>query len=282
LTKIKLIPPHPVMLLHTRRERTLVVCDLHIGWERVLIQKGVHIPSQTPKIKKMLLELIKNYRPLNLIVLGDVKDAIAKVSVEEWKDVPEFFETMQNKVANIQVVMGNHDGTLEPLLPERVEIIPSTGIRVGDVGLFHGHAWPAPELLECKSIVTGHVHPTITIRDPMGLKITRQVFVKAKCNPEKLAKAYLKYSGIKTKNDALKVLKERFNVKLKTSTLFIMPSFNQFLGGQPINERDQSKIRNRKFIGPILRSGCVEIDEAEVYLLDGTFMGKIGQLKSLN
>ena len=270
------------MLLHTRRERTLVVCDLHIGWERVLIQKGVHIPSQTPKIKKMLLELIKNYRPLNLIVLGDVKDAIAKVSVEEWKDVPEFFETMQNKVANIQVVMGNHDGTLEPLLPERVEIIPSTGIRVGDVGLFHGHAWPAPELLECKSIVTGHVHPTITIRDPMGLKITRQVFVKAKCNPEKLAKAYLKYSGIKTKNDALKVLKERFNVKLKTSTLFIMPSFNQFLGGQPINERDQSKIRNRKFIGPILRSGCVEIDEAEVYLLDGTFMGKIGQLKSLN
>lgn len=270
------------MLLQNSGERALVVCDLHIGWERLLIQRGVHIPSQTPKILNLLLNLIKECKPTRLIVLGDVKDAITKIALEEWKDIPEFFEEIQKQVADIQVVLGNHDGNLEPLLPEKVKIVPSTGISFGDVGLFHGHAWPAPELLECRSLVTGHVHPTVAIRDPMGLRMTRQIFVKAPCDPEKLAKSFLKYSGAKTGTDVSSVLAERFHVKLKVSGLFIMPAFNQFLGGQPINEKKRVKKRGEAFIGPILRSGCVDIDEAEVYLLDGTFMGTVGQLKKLS
>jgi putative SbcD/Mre11-related phosphoesterase len=271
------------MLLQNRGERAVVVCDLHIGWERLLIQRGVHVPSQTPKILNLLLKLIEECKPTRLIVLGDVKDAITKVSMEEWKDIPEFFETIQQQVPTIQVVLGNHDGNLEPLLPEKVEIAPSTGTVFGDVGLFHGHAWPAPELLECKSLVTGHVHPTVAIRDPMGLKMTNQVFVKATCKPEKLAKSYLKYSGSKSTKDSVATIQEQFNVELKALQLFIMPSFNQFLGGQPINEKKHTKKRTATaFIGPILRSGCVDIDEAEVYLLDGTFMGTVEQLKALS
>ena len=282
MTQIKPVQPYPAMILQKNRERALVVSDLHIGWERRLIQRGVHIPSQTPKIKDMLLGLIKECKPTRLIVLGDVKDAITKIAMEEWKGIPEFFEDIQKQVVDIQVVLGNHDGNLEPLLPENVKIVPSTGIGFGDVGLFHGHAWPAPELLECRSLITGHVHPTVAIRDPMGLRMTRQVFVKAPCNPEKLAKSFLKYSGAKTDTDVSAVLAERFKVELKVSRLFIMPAFNQFLGGQPINERKKGKRRTGAFIGPILRSGCVNIDEAEVYLLDGTFMGTVGQLKNLS
>jgi putative SbcD/Mre11-related phosphoesterase len=280
--KIKPVIPYPALLLQSNSDKALVVSDLHIGWEKLLIQKGVHIPSQTPKIKNMLLKLIKEIKPTHLILLGDIKDAITKLSKEEWKDIPEFFEDIQEKVSEIQVILGNHDGNLEPLLPEAVNIIPSSGVSFGDIGLFHGHAWPAPKLLECKSLVTGHVHPTVAIRDPMGLRITKQVFVKAPCNSEQLAKSLLNYLGTKVDFNIPNVLREQQKIKLKVEQLFILPSFNQFLGGRPINERRKAKKKADAYIGPILRSGCVNIDDAEVYLLDGTFLGTVKQLKTLS
>jgi hypothetical protein len=282
LTQIKPVQPYPALLLQENNDRALVVSDLHIGWERLLSQRGVHAPSQTPKIKNMLLKLIKEANPTHLILLGDIKDAITKVSMEEWKDIPEFFEDIQEKVSDIQVVLGNHDGNLEPLLPETIKILPSTGTSFGDVGLFHGHAWPSPELLECRSLVTGHVHPTIAIRDPMGFRMTKQVFVKAPCDGEQLTKSLLKHLGAKMEIAISGVLNEHHKVKLNVSQLFIMPSFNQFLGGRPINKRKRGKKKTDAYIGPILRSGCVNIDGAEVYLLDGTFLGTVDQLKALS
>ncbi|PVX27582.1 MAG: hypothetical protein CW716_01570, partial [Candidatus Bathyarchaeum sp.] len=252
--------------------------DLHIGWERLLSQRGVHVPSQTPKIKNALIKLIKVAKPTQVTFLGDIKDAITRVAMEEWKDIPEFFEDIQKLVPDLQVVLGNHDGNLEPLLPEKVKIVPPSGTSFGDVGLFHGHAWPAPELLECRSLITGHVHPTVAIRDPMGLRMTKQVLLKAPCNGTQLAKTLRKYLG--TKNSNLTGVPEEAEVNVMQ--LFIMPSFNQFLGGRPINEKRKGKKKDEAYIGPILRSGCVNMDEAEVYLLDGTFLGTVNQLKPLS
>jgi putative SbcD/Mre11-related phosphoesterase len=282
LTNIQPVIPYPSILLHENSDRALVVSDLHLGWERLLSQRGVHVPSQTPKIKNMLLNLINETKPTSLILLGDVKDAITKVSMEEWKDIPEFFEEIQEKVSEIQVILGNHDGNLEPLLPETIKIVGSSGTRFGDVGLFHGHAWPAPELLDCRSLVTGHVHPTVAIRDPMGLRITRQVFIKAPCNSEQLAKSLQNYQGTKVGADLSSVLNDQHKVQLRVEQLFILPSFNQFLGGRPINEKRRIKKRTDAYIGPILRSGCMNIDDAEVYLLDGTFLGTVKQLKTIS
>ncbi len=282
MTQIKPVQPYPALLLQENHDRALVVSDLHIGWERLLSQRGIHVPSQTPKIKNTLLKLIKECKPTQAIFLGDIKDAITKVALEEWKDIPEFFEDIQTEVSDIQVVLGNHDGNLEPLLPENVKIIPPTGVSFGDVGLFHGHAWPAPELLECRSLISGHVHPTVAIRDPMGFRMTRQVLVKAACDGEQLAKSLLNHLGIKMNTDLSGVLEEQYKVKLNVSQLFIMPAFNQFLGSRPINERKRGKKKTGTFIGPILRSGSVNINDAEVYLLDGTFLGTVDQLKALS
>lgn len=277
LTQIKPVQQYPALLLQNNSERCLVVADLHIGWERLLSQRGVHVPSQTPKLKNTLLKVIKATKPTQVTFLGDIKDAIAKIALEEWKDIPEFFEDIQKQVPDLQVILGNHDGNLEPLLPEKVKIVPASGTSFGDIGLFHGHAWPAPELLECRSLITGHVHPTIAIRDPMGLRMTKQVLLKAQCDGAQLAKTLRKYLG--TKNSG--ILEEQNEAKVKVLQLFIMPSFNQFLGGRPVNDKRKGK-KADTYIGPILRSGCVNMDEAEVYLLDGTFLGTVNQLKPLS
>jgi len=282
LTQIRPIRPYPALLLRKNSERILVVADLHLGWEVALAEKGVHVPSQMPKILDKMLQLIEMCKPTSLIFLGDVKHTIAKVEMEEWRDVPDFFEALIKKVSDIQILRGNHDGNLEPLLPETVKILPPTGVALGNVGLFHGHTWPTPELLECRSLVTGHVHPMVAFRDPMGFQITRQVWVKAECDGVRLAKSILEYLGIKGNADTTTLLYNRFSVRLKSSQLFIMPSFNEFLGGRPINMKQWGKdAKSGVFIGPVLHSGSINMDDAETYLLDGTFLGTVNQLKTL-
>jgi len=278
------LPPDPAMLLRKGKEQILIVADLHIGWEVALAHQGIHVPSQTPKMKDKILRLVDRHKPTSLLFLGDVKHTIARVELEEWKDIPDLFENLGKRVGDIKVVLGNHDGNLEPLLPPSVEVLPPTGIALWDAGFLHGNAWPAPELLKCRSLIIGHVHPTVLFRDPLGFRITAQVWVKAQLNKERLAKAFLKGIGIKVKSDEdpFELLYQRFNVKFRVSELFIMPYFNDFLGGRPINRRNAERGgKSSGYIGPILRSGCVDIENAEIYLLDGTFLGTISQLSVL-
>jgi putative SbcD/Mre11-related phosphoesterase len=279
---LKLIKPYPALLLQEESKRILVVADLHIGWEAALAEKGIHVPSQTPKIVTKMLHLIKSYGPTGLIFLGDVKHAIARVKTEEWRDVPDFFETLGKKVPHIQVIPGNHDGNLAALLPASVDLLPTKGVVVGGIGLFHGHAWPAPELLECQTLIIGHIHPVVAFRDPLGFSIRRQVWVKTRCDTVRLARSLLKYLGIKVDTNPVGLLEKQFDVEVRVKNFFIMPSFNDFLGGQTINTQNVGKgARSRGFIGPILRSKSVDIDSAELFLLDGTFIGTVEQLRRL-
>ncbi len=279
------VPPYPALLHKTKNQRTLVIADLHIGWEVALAEQGIHVPSQTGKMLQKLLQLIDKCKPTNLLILGDVKHTIARVDMGEWRDIPEFFEALSQEVSSIQVILGNHDGNLEPLLPEKIQLFPQTGLAIDNVGYFHGNAWPAPELLGCHSLVMGHVHPTVAFRDPLGFRITAQVLVKARLDGKKFAKAFLKSLGAKVepKADVAKLLGQQSNVKLKVSELFIMPFFNEFLGGRPINSRSRSRYNQAvDYLGPILRSGSVDFNNAEIYLLDGTYLGTTSQLRNLS
>ncbi len=280
---LTLLQPYPALLLRTKDQRVLVVADLHIGWEVALAQEGVYIPSQTPKIQEKLEKIIKIAKPTRLVILGDVKHTVAKIELREWRDVPVLFETLERSVPQIQVVPGNHDGNLEPLLPETVTLLPAGGVKIGDIGFFHGHAWPAPELLGCKTLVMGHIHPIVAFRDPFGYRITAQVWVKIQCNRNRLAESVLKASKIKEAKKPTETLKTRFNITPKTSRILILPCFNEFLGGRPVNRTGIGrKGRYREYAGPILRSKGIHSDEAEIYLLDGKFLGAVSQLKTLN
>ncbi|MDQ1280530.1 MAG: Phosphoesterase [Thermoproteota archaeon] len=277
ISNVKPLIPFPALLIEEDAESILVVGDLHIGWELSLTDRGIFIPSQVSRIQARLLQLIEEYKPTRLIFLGDVKEAIPMISLEEWKDVPEFFEAMQKAVGDVSVTLGNHDGDLEPLTPPNIKILPSSGIVVGKntkIGLFHGHAWPSPEVISSDLLIMGHVHPVIWFRDKMDLWTVRQVWVKAKCEGDKLAKAYLKYRKIKPEGRAKEVLKEKFQVEVSDAGLIIIPAFNDLVGGLSINRLEKG------LMGPILGSGVVDMEAAEVYLLDGTYIGVVKQLRN--
>lgn len=283
-TLLKPVTPYAALLLISGSEKFLVVSDLHLGWETSLAEEGIHIPSQTSKLLKKIERVISLANPDCLIVLGDVKHTVEKIEIEEWRDVPIFFEKLRGKLPCIKVVPGNHDGNIEVLLPEGVEIMPQQGMMIGDVGLFHGHAWPDIKMLACETLVVGHIHPSITFKDPLGFRITNQIWVRAPCNSESLARAILRRYNIKFKadEDVRTLVKSSLSVEIRVKNLLIMPSFNDFLGGRTINKASIARETIFKdFMGPILRSGSVNLSKAEVYLLDGTFVGSLEQLSIL-
>ena len=277
---ITLLAPYPAALVKTQGSRTIVVADLHIGWEIALSREGIHVPSQTPKLLKKLVDIVSKYKADRLLILGDVKHTIATAETPEWRDVPGFFTALRQYVDETLVVRGNHDGNIEPLLPESVKVLPSTGVVLGDVGCFHGHRWLSPALLGCKTLIMGHVHPVVVFRDPAGFRVTRQVWVKADCNGELLSKVLQHKYQVNEKKDQAKSPQDDLEMHVKSAKLFIAPSFNDFLGGRPLNE-GRGGFGSGKVTGPILRSEAVDLKNAETYLLDGTYLGTLEQLRTL-
>lgn len=273
---------HPAALIKTEKTKVLLIADPHIGWETELQAKGIHVPSQTPKILNKLITIVKEFKPDKLVVLGDVKYSVVSSELREWQDIPDFFKKLQAYVAEISIVRGNHDANLEPLLPESVELLPATGTVMGDVGVFHGHKWPSPALLGCKTLVMGHLHPVVVFRDPTGCKMSRQVWMRTEVDSEALARILLRKANVKIGYSVEETLQTHFGVTLGASELYIMPSFNDFLGGRPVNEtRPKKDTGAEALIGPVLRSEAVGADVAELYLLDGTYLGSLNQLRSL-
>ena len=279
----KLLMPYPAALVEDRKKKTVVIADPHLGWEIALQEKGIHVPSQTPKLLEKLVTLLRETKPDELLILGDVKYTINVSEPGEWHDIPDFFSEVRQHVAEIGVVRGNHDANLEPMLPEGVIMHPAGGIVIGDVGLFHGHKWPSPSLLACKTLFMGHLHPVVVFRDPAGYKLTRQAWMRADCNIEALARILLSKQRVKIKESIAETLAEHYRVKPRTEQIFMMPSFNDFLGGRPVNEaRMRKDLGSEALIGPVLRSDAVDVDNAELYLLDGTYLGTVKQLRSLS
>ena len=272
--------PHAAALIETGITKILVITDLHLGWENALRDKGIHVPSQSSKILHRLVIILSKYKPDKLLILGDIKYTVVAAQLEEWHDIPAFFMSLKKYVKAMAIVRGNHDANLEPLLPENIKLLPATGTIIGDIGLFHGHKWPSPMLLKCKTLIMGHLHPVVVFRDPVGFKITRQAWVKAKCDTTQLSKILLQKQRIKIEGTPEKTVKKHYNFNPRTTQIFIMPSFNDFLGGRPINKtKPRKKGQTPTIMGPVLRSEAVDLHNSEIYLLDGTYLGTLNQLR---
>ncbi|MBS7622087.1 metallophosphoesterase [Candidatus Bathyarchaeota archaeon] len=270
--------PYPALLLKGA-DRSLIISDLHIGWEASLAEQGLHIPSQAPKYAERLRLIIKETDSARLIILGDVKHEVARVGLREWGDVPSFFQELLEFVEEIYVIPGNHDGNLEALIPERVKMFPVHGLTIDHkVGLIHGHAWPRPEILGCDTIILGHLHPMIRLLDAAGFSTTHQVWLRASSDGEVLARKLLSHLGRKLEGDAGDAMKRYFNVTLSNPHCIFIPSFNSLLSGQVLNRFEGGARLGKAYTGPLLRSNGIQLMDAEAYLLDGVYLGRLSDI----
>jgi putative SbcD/Mre11-related phosphoesterase len=236
-----------------KKRRAIVIADLHLGLEQELQQAGIRIPPQAEKFQSTIEKLINETRAKTLIILGDVKHKVPGTSLKEEVATQKLLSTLAEKVRTL-ITAGNHDSQLKKIVPREVKIYSSRGFRVGKYGFFHGHAWPSKELMRCDYLFMGHLHPNIEFRDKFGLRFIEQVWVKTKLDREKIKEKY----GIE---------------KTGGLNLFVLPAFNKLLGGLVLNRPEQEE-----YFGPLLKDKILDLKKAEIYLLDGTFLGNIKNL----
>ncbi|MCP8304642.1 MAG: metallophosphoesterase [archaeon] len=272
---LKLVPDEPALLLRTPSSKILLIADLHLGFERGLLSKGINIPSQTQKIYHKLKSIVDRFSPDSIMILGDVKHGTTRVLPQEWTEIHQFLDKTKDLVKSVEIVRGNHDGSLRALSPKEVKIHPSRGIPILDgkkmIALMHGHAWPSPKLLRCDVLIMAHNHPVVEFRE-YGFRMVEPVWAITRWIKRKMAKAFLKFSGMKVDSDPIGSFKNAFGFDIGDPKIVIMPAFNPLLGGNSINTSET------QFLGPLFSSGCINLEESEIYLLDGSYLGHLKNL----
>lgn len=235
----------PALLL--REKKLLVIADLHIGIESELRQNGLQVPSQTKLMEERLISIITKNQVNSIILLGDIKHTIPLSTHQERTDVKNFLDTIQ-PYCTVHILPGNHDGNINRLLSSNIQLHSSDGFVFERIGFTHGHRIPSNEIMQCDQVIIGHSHPTVMLMDRLGYRTFEQCWLRSP--------------------PLIGALKEKYP-QSSTSQILLMPAFNPLCGGTAVNQD--------ALLGPF--RSLIDVDNAEVYLLDGSLLGKVMDLK---
>ena len=240
---------------------TLVLADLHIGIEHELALSGINIPSQVDRRIDRVLRYLATTNAQRVVLLGDVKHTISKTSALERHDIPHFLRSLAECVP-VDILPGNHDAGIEYWLPRdsrfRIEIHPSKGCSIHGAGLLHGHTWPSSDLLHCDYVIMGHNHPIVRMADPLGHVSSKPVWIRTRFVESVFRERYPEIDGY------------------ANPRVIIMPAFNELVGGIAFNEASYETL-----LGPLFSNRAIALEKAQAYLLDGTYLGTVEQLRGI-
>ena len=187
-------------------EGILVIGDLHLGYDYMLRQSGILIPErQIKEIIHDLKEIFKKIKNINhkikkIVFLGDITHAFGY----EFQERDEFFEIidfLKKEIPEEKIILikGNHD-TMDYKHGKMKDCYVDESIS-----FIHGHK-AFPEIFDKKIrfIISGHLHPSITLEERPGVK-----------------------------KEAYKCFLEG---KYKDKVFIILPSFFSFIEGTPVND----------------------------------------------
>ncbi|OLZ40274.1 phosphoesterase [Natrinema saccharevitans] len=252
------VPGEPAATATIGHERALLIADYHAGYEAALRdERGVDVPSRAPDRRERLTALLERTRADRLVVCGDLMHSIGEPGGAERGELEVLFESFPSDLA-VSVVKGNHDGRIETWLGESddvdatVAVVPGAGVALGDVGVCHGHTWPAPAVLESAVVCLGHEHPCVLLEDEVGGSRVERAWLRGRLAPEPF-RDRPEYEGVSWLEGATEPPRS-----------VVIPAFNDLVGGTWTNLSGQS------FLSPFLPAGLAD---GEAYLLDGTRLG---------
>ncbi len=195
--------------------------------------------DQSEEIAKRINKLVKKTKAKRLLILGDLKHNVPFIKRMEKLIVPKILREVKKNV-EIIITPGNHDGRLGDLIPKGIKTLDSRGILIKRILLLHGHTRPREN--KASTIVIAHNHPLIRIKDKFGAKYVKKVWIIGRH-------------------------------KETEQKIIIMPAFSNLVGGVYINE-----VKNEdELLGPVARK--IDLLNSECYLLDGTYIGKVKELR---
>jgi uncharacterized protein len=164
------------LALFHERENWLAVADLHFGFELSQRAAGRLVPLWgMESIESRLRELLQDYRPATLILLGDL--------VHDKSAACEFFSlvTRLREHCDLVLLAGNHDAQIKHQTSLRAE--GSTSRRAKprhfDVNLrdsfatdrFEFHHGDCERKQNDRIQIIGHFHPAAILHDGAGLRL---------------------------------------------------------------------------------------------------------------
>ncbi len=244
------VPGAPAATLDLGAEHALAIADYHAGIEVGLrYERGVELDSNADERRRRLLALVDETDADRVVVLGDLVHRIAEPGGDEAAEVRDLLDALASRGVPLTLATGNHDGGVADVFPDRIELLPPEGARVGDVGLVHGHTWPGAEALSAPTLCMGHEHPSVRLTDEVGGSRVERAWLRGRlrCEP------FLEALGV-----------EADELAWNEPELVVFPAFNERSGGTWINVEGES------FLAPFLPEALVD---GEAYLTDGTRLG---------
>lgn len=219
------------------KQKTLIIADLHIGYEEDLNSQGILIPRiQFGDMKREIEMLLNDLKPKTIVINGDLKHEFGGISSQEWREALEILDIMSKNCKKIVLIKGNHDNMLEPIAKKRgLELKQFYCIEKENICILHGDKIPVnDEVHKAKVLIIGHEHPSISLRE--GMKIEKyKCFLLGKWHGKKLVimPSFFPYiEGLDIRNE------DRISVMLKQKNI---DDFEVFVIGDKIYQFGKMK-----------------------------------------
>ena len=197
----------------------LAIGDLHIGYDFMLRQSGVLVPErQVDEVISNLDYILneiesKNWKVKKIIFLGDIKHSFG-YEFREKDELVQILDFLKTKISEEDIIFikGNHD---------TMDYTPNKNMKKfhieSEILFTHGHESFLDIFdKEIKLVVSGHLHPSVSIRETSGVK-----------------------------HEAYKCFLEG---KSKDKTFIVLPSFLGFVEGTPVNEYKEEYVESFSII----------------------------------
>jgi putative SbcD/Mre11-related phosphoesterase len=176
------------LTLYVRKEKTLILGDLHLGYEEELMSAGYLVPRvQYTQLLEHMKGVLEGIEVSTVVINGDLKHEFGRISEQEWKEVGCFLDFLSEKAKKIILVKGNHDTIMGPIVSRReIKTVPYFFLEESGIYVTHGHVIPEDaDIKKAKVVVIGHDHPAVTLRE--GARTEKiKCFLKGKWNKKTL------------------------------------------------------------------------------------------------
>jgi len=158
-------------VVYIRSYKAVILADVHIGYEEEVSLKGGYIPRfQLRHSQKILEEVFGQVRAERIIFAGDLKHLFNTLGRVERIELLQLLNYVKRYVDEVVVVRGNHDNFL-PAMKRWVEFNIVESYLAHPYLIIHGHKPLNPSELpqQWDYLIMGHEHPSIALRDPIGV-----------------------------------------------------------------------------------------------------------------
>lgn len=157
------------VLIEKDKEKTLVMGDLHLGYEATLRESGILVAEHLfVEMEKDIEGVLKQTGKVDkIVILGDVKHNFGGISYYERDQFNKLLSLLKERTDKIVITKGNHDKLLNYMgikEDKKIEIVDF--YNDGEILFVHGdkdyeEIWDK----KIKLVFMGHVHPAVTLVD---------------------------------------------------------------------------------------------------------------------